>query len=730
MAIPANISTGRVTGQFVVGVVDGVDADDEPDFIPAQGSISFTASTPYLPNRTATPNPVTMLKTTIRAVLDDEGYLCTPNPQSPTIAGKRGVRLVATNDPDTGVEGWTWNATPNFTDVNGTRLTDAIKTFDFALPSGSTVDLTTVVRVPASQGIGVPQAEAAAAAAQDAATKAAADAKAAAADAKAAAGAAKATDSNVSDLVGTDGTETNAAVARQVENAVAPKLDAEEAVRVFQSAATLDAAAAAKVKNANSALREAVDARALAAASTKMDSGQAADTFQTKTEAARLPARLEDATTAEGKAVSARTVGDAGNSTSPLRQVLSGAYASTALFDRKRTPRPPMTILQGMDAGHSVTVPATTGTVNLNDTTDFALGDRSVSVTTPGDGNLFNMLRITGQELNMTGKGIIVWLKLINAQNLRGWFMDIGDSTFTNFYRAQMNLPNGGKSPLFEGEWVPLWLPFSVFNYAKTGTPSKASITSVRMYFGDAGPGAPVTLKFGGLAAYSEGISRYPNGVASFTFDDSSLSQATFGAPYLAKYGFAGTMFPILDRIGTPGNYSIAQLRHIVDALGFELGAHASNAANHVSVVGRSQEDLESEFRKIRQWCFDNGFPSAMSYAYPIGPFDKQAVESVRKYFGYGRTNDGKNTSPTSPHRYSASAFVCGAGPASTLAKAKEAIDLAVADKTWVNFVVHGLVTSAPGSNDWLQSDFAALVDYCAAVGIQCAPAGDVIAVL
>lgn len=120
-----------------------------------------------------------------------------------------------------------------------------------------------------------------------------------------------------------------------------------------------------------------------------------------------------------------------------------------------------------------------------------------------------------------------------------------------------------------------------------------------------------------------------------------------------------------------------------------------------------------------------------MSYAYPIGPFDKAAAQSVRKYFGYGRTNDGKNTSPTSPHRYSASAFVLGSGAASTLAKAKEAIDLAVADKTWVNFVVHGLVTNSPGSNDWLQSDYrAALVDYRAAQGIPYAPAGDVITLL
>lgn len=166
MAVPANFSTGRVTGQFIVGVVDGPDEDDEPDFIPASGVIAFTASTPYLPHPSASPNPVTMLKTTILAVLNDEGYICTPDPDDHSRPGRPGIRLVATDDPGASVEGWTWNATPQFLNVNGTVIHDAIKTFNFALPGGSTVDLTTVVKVPASQGIGTEQAAALAAAAQ------------------------------------------------------------------------------------------------------------------------------------------------------------------------------------------------------------------------------------------------------------------------------------------------------------------------------------------------------------------------------------------------------------------------------------------------------------------------------------------------------------------------------------------------------------------------------------
>lgn len=169
MALPANISTGRVEGQFIVGVADGADPDDEPDFIPAQGTIAFTASTPYLPNPTATPNPVTMLKTTIVGILDSEGYVCTPDDVDKTKPGRRGIRLVATDDNDASVTGWTWTATPRFKDVNGTRLDNIIPAFSFGLPSDSTIDLTTVVKVPSAQGVGKEQIVALAAAANTAA---------------------------------------------------------------------------------------------------------------------------------------------------------------------------------------------------------------------------------------------------------------------------------------------------------------------------------------------------------------------------------------------------------------------------------------------------------------------------------------------------------------------------------------------------------------------------------
>lgn len=217
MALPINVGTGKVTGRFIVGIADGADVDDEPDAIPAKGAITFTASVPYLPDPTAAPSPVTILHTPIVGVLDADGVLCTPDPADPMQAGTPGLRLIATDDPDLSVQDWTWSVTYGLASVGGAAL--KIPTHSMALPAGGSIDLTTVVKVPSSTGIGTEQAEALAAAAQ-AAAQAASDAAVAAAQAAAdAASAAAPTDAGVSTLV-TTATATRAALDKAYRTSI------------------------------------------------------------------------------------------------------------------------------------------------------------------------------------------------------------------------------------------------------------------------------------------------------------------------------------------------------------------------------------------------------------------------------------------------------------------------------------------------------------------------------
>ena len=174
MAYPANIGSGRIVGRFIFGVVDGPDDDQEPDYIPAKGTVLFTPSVPYLPNTTALDGPVTIALASVTAVLDEDGYLCTPDPADPSKAGYRGVRLFANNDPDSAVQNWTWSVAYKLQPIPGSSI--AIPAHSISLGVGDEVDLSTAVKVPASPGVGIPQyeaavlrAEAAAVAAQEAA---------------------------------------------------------------------------------------------------------------------------------------------------------------------------------------------------------------------------------------------------------------------------------------------------------------------------------------------------------------------------------------------------------------------------------------------------------------------------------------------------------------------------------------------------------------------------------
>lgn len=168
MALPYTVTSGRVVGRFLVGVVDGSDANDEPDVIPATGKVTFMASIPYTPS----PEVMTFLAP-ITAILDDEGYLCTPDPENPDVAGTRGVRLTSTDNLFASNKDWTWRVTARLFTPNGMPWVGNLPASNFLLPAGGEIDLASVVRVPHSTGVSKEQAVVLTEEAQDAAKQAA-----------------------------------------------------------------------------------------------------------------------------------------------------------------------------------------------------------------------------------------------------------------------------------------------------------------------------------------------------------------------------------------------------------------------------------------------------------------------------------------------------------------------------------------------------------------------------
>jgi len=142
--IPTNAGYGTVVGQFILAYGDSSDSDPEPNAIPASGSVVFTPSTGRIKDATASPNAVTILPAAVECQLDADGYIL-------GYSGHQGVNLIATNDADLNPLNWTWRVDFRLTDPAGDPV--RIDGFSFALPQGTTVDLTVASPVPNSNGV-------------------------------------------------------------------------------------------------------------------------------------------------------------------------------------------------------------------------------------------------------------------------------------------------------------------------------------------------------------------------------------------------------------------------------------------------------------------------------------------------------------------------------------------------------------------------------------------------
>lgn len=134
--LPTNLGYGTVVGRFLLAYADGSDVDLNPDGVAATGSIFFVPSVNAVRNATASPAPVTIMPATVECTLDSEGYLVGPQ-------GSRGVRLIATDDPDTTPNNWYWTVKFNLADQSGTPLV-GLENKMLILSSGENADLTLI----------------------------------------------------------------------------------------------------------------------------------------------------------------------------------------------------------------------------------------------------------------------------------------------------------------------------------------------------------------------------------------------------------------------------------------------------------------------------------------------------------------------------------------------------------------------------------------------------------
>lgn len=385
-------------------------------------------------------------------------------------------------------------------------------------------------------------------------------------------------------------------------------------------------------------------------------------------------------------------------------------------FPNRPTPVKSMWFNSGV-AGHGiVTFQAAGTTFELNDTSDYALGDRSARVTTNGTGG-FTVMQKSGLTIDATGKNVRVWLKIDDVSKVGNIDLFLGDNAFTNYFQASIfTAQPENKSTIKSGDWIAFDVPWSAFTTV-VGTPSRAAIQLVRFNVSDTNSGSPATVRWNGVASIEENTT-FPNGVVSLTFDDCYASTYTIARPYMDKYGYAGTLYPIVEAFATSGRLTLANAKKLESANGWDFGFHAMTFASHnAGFDSLTKEALVSEYESMLAWGSDNDVRGD-SLAWPLITSSKLSEKTAANYFSTARGGI-ERLSETLPPSQRMNLRTIGVNPAKTLIALQAHIDKAKSSKTWAVFTFHDIVAASPTGNDTTTAIFQGLIDYINAQGVS-----------
>lgn len=280
---------------------------------------------------------------------------------------------------------------------------------------------------------------------------------------------------------------------------------------------------------------------------------------------------------------------------------------------------------------------------NLNDTTDGRLSGQMLTGTTTGNSGAFPTFTKTGaSSVNLTGQYLRVWVKVDIPTNVTAITLRVAGTggIAGNNYLSWTALASSGGVYRTNGLLIPpnTWteLSFSLGSAFTVGSPATTAITEYRWIVQD--NGTACTAHFGGIQAYANNT-KYPNGVVCFGFDDSYAGHYTQAMNLLSSFGFAATLFPIIDQIGAGGSYTLAQMQQMVN-IGWEVAPHASTLANHSNWNALTPSAIAADVQASQAWITNQGFGESGMFAYPLGGFNGGIAATIAPMVMAARTID------------------------------------------------------------------------------------------
>ena len=351
---------------------------------------------------------------------------------------------------------------------------------------------------------------------------------------------------------------------------------------------------------------------------------------------------------------------------------------------------------------------------DLNDTGDFLIGSQALRITTAGTAAYVGWDKTLTAPIDASDCDFRFWFKLEDPdRRLANIQIIIGDSALT--WRSTLTpfsystATSYIQSPLQSGRWNIIDVPQGA-GWTPTGTPNWAAVQRVLIKASDTA-GKPITVRLGGAAfTRRDHNGRFPNGVATLTFDDTYDAAYTYARAKMDQYGYRGTLFPIVDRIGMAGKLTLAQVQAMYQN-GWDVAGHAYTNANHaLGLPAMTQAQRLAELENIKAWMDANNFQT-QAFAYPLGNHDVATEADVAAYFDCGRLAFLQRDTPQAiAQPYAIQAANAGTQQATL----NTFVDRAVAGKGWINFVFHDIKATGATGNDISKANFDALLAYLA----------------
>lgn len=292
---------------------------------------------------------------------------------------------------------------------------------------------------------------------------------------------------------------------------------------------------------------------------------------------------------------------------------------------------------------------------NMNDTSSFVRGTQSVTVTSDGVLGHTAGVRKTSiaglSALDLTDKMFRLVVRVeTNAVNLANLNFFIGTAGFTNYFKFVINPTTSADEYFTEDQWVTAtfgWHDVNSVSGSMTytnGVPNTMTgFTDIQVQVADDGSSNQVQLRVQAVEIVDSTTTTFPKGVVSITFDDTWDSQWSNARPAMDVYGHRGTMYTIVDLVGTASHVTLDQLQRMQDQSGWEIAGHAYTAAVHnTRLTNLNAAQVDADLGQLKRWLLQNRFDGD-GFAYPGGEFgytlDSVWVEDIAaRYFSHARS--------------------------------------------------------------------------------------------